>query len=442
MLNQDSDFQRFNQKVTHYRPSYRSVVGDLEGTHENIVLFNFEQEARPLDSEPHPDIYLKWAASFFTPWMQESFGHLKMPWLLVNGDVFMQRPMESLGINPKLVRDRGLLIFMYEPVFVFSEQGVWPWVKRDGEPRFPELESITAYSQKHDLEGRITVCLCEPGLAAELHSRGLFTELNLIDFSAYNIYEAHVGAQFKWPDSSDVVLNKKVISLNFRYESVRELLAGYLANSHLDDVHLSFYHKHNREELLARLPFDPEELAFWKKSKQGIDLMQDKLPLTLDVKKAAAVCPTTDMIPDFSGENLRDQDVLNHNFVKYAFAFAYCESRPFTWRSEISEKTFHPIFMRKVFLPYAAPHFLKNLRSLGFRTFGDYWDESYDEIIDDKLRFEKYIECLDGILDRSYVALNQKSRFLRPIYNHNFQHLTEVFIPQQTNFLREELEKL
>lgn len=43
-----------------------------------------------------------------------------------------------------------------------------------------------------------------------------------------------------------------------------------------------------------------------------------------------------------------------------------------------SEKLSRPLLTRKPFLALAAPGTLELIRSLGFRTFGDWWDESYD----------------------------------------------------------------
>jgi hypothetical protein len=45
-----------------------------------------------------------------------------------------------------------------------------------------------------------------------------------------------------------------------------------------------------------------------------------------------------------------------------------------------TEKTARPLAFNKPFLVFATKNFLKNLRSLGFRTFDSLWDESYDEL--------------------------------------------------------------
>lgn len=45
-----------------------------------------------------------------------------------------------------------------------------------------------------------------------------------------------------------------------------------------------------------------------------------------------------------------------------------------------TEKTTRPIVGNKPFLVYGPVNYLKNLRELGFQTFGNVWDESYDNL--------------------------------------------------------------
>ena len=54
----------------------------------------------------------------------------------------------------------------------------------------------------------------------------------------------------------------------------------------------------------------------------------------------------------------------------------------------ITEKTTKPITMKHPFMMLSSFHFLRNLRELGFRTFGDHLDESYDLEQDVKKRID------------------------------------------------------
>lgn len=98
------------------------------------------------------------------------------------------------------------------------------------------------------------------------------------------------------------------------------------------------------------------------------------------------------------------------------------EEAAYTTRSvEMGEKTFKAIIAHKPFLVYSDQHYLKNLRYLGFKTFGPWLDESYDDQTDPKIRAEmiiKEIEKINELCDNEYRKLLAKCR---SITEHNFQ---------------------
>jgi hypothetical protein len=73
-----------------------------------------------------------------------------------------------------------------------------------------------------------------------------------------------------------------------------------------------------------------------------------------------------------------NRDLLNHypKFKIEIVAETYCLGECFF----PTEKTVRPIVGGKPMLIYGPKHFLRRLRELGFRTWGDHWDESYDRL--------------------------------------------------------------
>lgn len=86
----------------------------------------------------------------------------------------------------------------------------------------------------------------------------------------------------------------------------------------------------------------------------------------------------------------------------------------------ITEKTIKPMATRTPFLVLSCPGYLRYLRSRGFKTFGDVWDESYDDIEDLGNRTKAVLAVLAYIgrkgADRVY-------RSCRKILDHNFHRL-------------------
>lgn len=112
----------------------------------------------------------------------------------------------------------------------------------------------------------------------------------------------------------------------------------------------------------------------------------------------------------------------------------------------ISEKSFKGIQHLHPFVIVGKPGILKYLKSKGFKTFSEFWDESYDEIEDDSDRMEFLFKLIESLLNKSteeWDVLNEK---LLPILIHNREtllniderELNETYINNLYNLLQDE----
>jgi len=65
-----------------------------------------------------------------------------------------------------------------------------------------------------------------------------------------------------------------------------------------------------------------------------------------------------------------------------------------TEKIHLTEKIFKPIIMYQSFILLAGPNSLDYIKSYGFKTFGDVWDESYDSEQDTDTRFKKVTDLI------------------------------------------------
>jgi hypothetical protein len=65
---------------------------------------------------------------------------------------------------------------------------------------------------------------------------------------------------------------------------------------------------------------------------------------------------------------------------------------------------------------------LRYLRSYGFKTFGDFWDESYDDEADDIKRIEKIALVLQKLDNLDLHHKNMLFHSAREIIEHNWNH--------------------
>lgn len=88
-------------------------------------------------------------------------------------------------------------------------------------------------------------------------------------------------------------------------------------------------------------------------------------------------------------------------------------------RSHLTEKTFKPIVMQQPFVLVSCQGSLEYLRSYGFKTFGEFWNEDYDQY-DDATRIMRIGKLLNDIDNLSIREKNDLQRHLVPVVEHNF----------------------
>jgi len=89
----------------------------------------------------------------------------------------------------------------------------------------------------------------------------------------------------------------------------------------------------------------------------------------------------------------------------------------------MSEKIFKPIANLQPFIIIGSPQTLKTLKQLGFETFSDFWDESYDEETDPLKRIEKIYKLLEYLNNLSMDEIHNIYQKSIPILKHNQQKL-------------------
>jgi len=88
-----------------------------------------------------------------------------------------------------------------------------------------------------------------------------------------------------------------------------------------------------------------------------------------------------------------------------------------------TEKTAKAIIGRRLFVVFSGYNFLSNLRALGFKTFGNIIDESYDLEIDNETRWNMAFEQVINLCQQPQQQVLDK---LQPILEHNFELIMQT----------------
>ena len=122
--------------------------------------------------------------------------------------------------------------------------------------------------------------------------------------------------------------------------------------------------------------------------------------------------------PSLSGNNF--QDWYRKCFFEIVSESVY--DCPYTY---VTDKTLKPILAKTPFVVFGPTGSLGYLRSLGFQTFGKFWNEDYDNIADPQLRFIEVCNTIRSILQIPLSDLQGIYNSMRPLLDHNRQCLME-----------------
>jgi hypothetical protein len=172
-----------------------------------------------------------------------------------------------------------------------------------------------------------------------------------------------------------------------------------------------------------------------------------------------AVQPLKSMYPDI--ESVFAQQTLPINFAKEtghpmqscwldlfdqsaeSLAYLVTETVATGRRHHLTEKTFKPIALGMPFIIVGTQGSLKYLRSYGFKTFGDLWDESYDDEPDDSKRIEKIaqvLKMLDGVGEHRQDIFESAHEIIEHNWNHFYGGGFEAILWQELKDMLNEFE--
>jgi len=141
---------------------------------------------------------------------------------------------------------------------------------------------------------------------------------------------------------------------------------------------------------------------------------------------------TTIVYDDYDHSSLATQ----YQFVDIQKSFLYVATETvFNYpHSYLSEKSYKGITIKRPFIIVGAPGSLSLLQSYGFKSFNDWWDESYDSEHDPSRRIEKICAIINNICSLSVDELQTMCADMLPTLEYNFQHYTTFGKNEVSNF--------
>jgi hypothetical protein len=202
---------------------------------------------------------------------------------------------------------------------------------------------------------------------------------------------------------------KKFLTIYGRATAGRLGLAGYLYKYHKDLSLIHFSTGNSQDELAV---FELDKLASYDVTAlEGTVEMIEHMPLLLNARDGY------------------DKKIYNYNdpltgVYQHIFVDIVAETHVLGSTFFVTEKTLRPMWLKKPFIIFGSCDYLLYLRQMGFKTFGNFWDEEYDGY-EGPDRFKRILSLIDELAKKSTQELESMYLAMSNTLNHNYQLLQE-----------------
>lgn len=359
---------------------------------------------------------------------------------MINGNIDELELIKHSEEAIKTLNEVGVDIYLFEPICGYKENTTpkhnfvfYTELIGDEDPSTlgaDELDSIVKYKNNNNLTN-VTVRTCDYDIAK--YYPKYQNDLKLVTDDIF-VKSVKITKPSN-PESFNDNFTTKFINLNWRYTHHRHYIAAYLQNC---NSLVSWYYRADLDVGKA----DWTNYFLWPnnifmKVLKGIEDLNQKAPLNVDLNVKEAInlfdqnmkskLPANSDIFGFAGIDAQQQA---EKFYDDIFCDVVCESRFAQPTGNYSEKVFGPMFYKKPFILVAPPKTLYYLREEGFKTFDEFWDESYDDLTNHEERLFAIFKVIDKIENMSLDELKIMYNKMKPILWHNYTLLQTKIYPE------------
>jgi len=186
-------------------------------------------------------------------------------------------------------------------------------------------------------------------------------------------------------------------------------------------IYLQDLKKYNIVSCLT--PFDDIKISDWKEELQLSDSFLKTLPweydaTTEDVHNNVKCSLTT------TPEKQAHADSYISFVSETFFEYTSLDDNPF--ELDMTAKSTKPIVTMQPFILHAQIGALAYIKSLGFETFNNYWDESYDGLTNHYKRYKELINLYKTLSLTSHKELSLMVKDMYPILQHNLDLYNDI----------------
>jgi hypothetical protein len=291
-----------------------------------------------------------------------------------------------------------------------------------------DFEYIREFKNKNKLN---EIYVCSNSYIFE-KMKNIYSEFKFLFFTPFLSEESRNAITYTIPKNvlNSIPIKHKFWCGNWRYAHHRHIMASYLVNT---DTRLSWAYNGTLDDLNNGNWFDIKKWPQDKlnKIKIGIDELNQTVPLNINENLKEPVQLDGSVIdlekyPTIDGQEINTSPWKKDLYIKnnsMCFCSIVNETRFAEYHSAFSEKSLVPMMHLMPFIIVGLPKTLELLKRVGFQTFENFWDESYDQETNNERRLLKILDVIDYIDSFSLQELIDKKKQMLPILEHNYDLL-------------------
>ena len=330
----------------------------------------------------------------------------KNPYFILNGPCEWFESWSDSRVN---LKGQTVDFFLYEVLSVWQNHSRYncPAGVIEEDCVINEFDMIDKWCKQHECNYRILVN--EYNMLEALKNTR-YASWPIIHCDTFSL-AYYISNKEPSPNTFFKSIEYKLNCFTYRWDQHRMLACSFLLQ--YDDNNV-ITHYHETQGVTYKWPI--RDSKYHDLLRNNKNALQFKVPLTVEQNTFEKFHPSEHILP--ITDNHLNAITLEEYYLK-SFASLVCETNyEYPW-GQISEKTINPIRFENPFILMAGPFSLAQLRSWGFKTFGRWWDESYDTEVHPVKRMDKVFDIVAKIQSYSFSELTSMKLDMKKVLLHN-----------------------
>lgn len=274
--------------------------------------------------------------------------------------------------------------------------------------------------------------------------------IDTIDYYAYKDY-VHVSRDVKF--NLDKIEKNYIFLSNIR-KKFRTIFFGLLSEHNLLDKGLVSYGNYQDVVVRAFSDSNLESVKLENSTTPISNYLVQPIPFTrINEDWKIANSDFLKLSDTYTGTNFKnftemaslvkstDLYDVDTTLIQRAFLYINAETDYVYPGAMLSEKAFKGVASMRPFVFLASPGSLEHFKNYGFKTFSDFWDESYDQIQNHEERISAVFKIVNELSSLSDSDVIDLALSMQSVLEYNYSYLIDNFDNVQFNTVKCQIAK-